>query len=299
MKTIQLVLITMRPRQWVKNLFIFAPIIFSLHFSNFSELIQVVIAFMLFCIITGCIYIINDSLDIRSDKQHPKKKHRPIASGKLDIRTSIIIAVLLLSVSLSLTFLINLYFLIIALFYVILNIFYSFYLKKIVILDVLIIAVGFVLRVMIGGVVLMSVELSPWILIITFVLTTFLGLMKRRQELVRVEKLKKENIIIETRETLKNYNLLLLDQLISITTATTLISYIIYVIDRDIQDKFHTDKLFFTVPFVVFGIFRYLYLAFVMDKGESPEEVLFSDLPFLINIVLWISSFVCIIYYKI
>jgi len=299
MKIILLIISTMRPKQWVKNLFIFAPVIFSLHFLNFSEFKQVIIAFSLFCLITGSIYILNDSIDVNSDRQHPKKKKRPIASGKLSKSTAIIIAIILLIVTLSIIFTINTYFFLITLFYVILNVFYSFYLKKIVILDVLIIAVGFVLRVMIGGVVINSIELSPWILIITFILTIFLGLMKRRQELVRVEKLKKDNIIIETRKTLKDYNLILLDQLISITTATTLISYIIYVLDSDIQNKFHTDKLFFTIPFVVFGIFRYLYLAFVMDKGESPDEILFSDIPFLINIILWIISFVSIIYYKI
>ncbi len=299
MKIILLIISTMRPKQWVKNLFIFAPVIFSLHFLNFSEFKQVIIAFSLFCLITGSIYILNDSIDVNSDRQHPIKKKRPIASGKLSKSTAIIIAIILLIVTLSIIFTINTYFFLITLFYVILNFFYSFYLKKIVILDVLIIAVGFVLRVMIGGVVINSIELSPWILIITFILTIFLGLMKRRQELVRVEKLKKDNIIIETRKTLKDYNLILLDQLISITTATTLISYIIYVLDSDIQNKFHTDKLFFTIPFVVFGIFRYLYLAFVMDKGESPDEILFSDIPFLINIILWIISFVSIIYYKI
>jgi 4-hydroxybenzoate polyprenyltransferase len=193
----------------------------------------------------------------------------------------------------------NRYFFYISLFYVVLNIFYSFYLKKIVILDVLIIAIGFVLRVMIGGVVIKSVELSPWILIITFILTTFLGLMKRRQELIRVNKLKKDNKVVETRKSLKDYNLSLLDQLISITMATTLISYITYVLDSKIQTKFHTDKLYFTIPFVVFGIFRYLYLSLVMDKGESPEEILFSDIPFAVNIILWVLSFVGIIYYKI
>ncbi len=299
MKTIKLIIISMRPKQWVKNLFIFAPIIFSLHFSNLSELKQVIISFSLFCLITGSIYIINDSVDIKSDRQHPKKSKRPIASGKLGIRTALIIAFFLLLFTLIAIYTINLYFFYIALFYVVLNLFYSFFLKKVVILDVLIIAIGFVLRVLIGGVVIKNVELSPWILIITFLLTTFLGLMKRRQELNRIEKLKKENIVVETRKTLKKYNLLLLDQLISITTATTLISYIIYVLDHDIQNKFNTDKLFFTIPFVVFGIFRYLYLAFVLDKGESPEEILFSDMPFLINIFLWISSFVGIIYYKI
>jgi len=299
MNTIKLIIISMRPKQWIKNLFIFAPLIFSLHFFNSVELKQAVIAFFLFSLITGSIYLINDSVDVKADIQHPKKRKRPIASGKLKISVALLSVCFLLIFSFVSIFLMNRYFFYISLFYVVLNIFYSFYLKKIVILDVLIIAIGFVLRVMIGGVVIKSVELSPWILIITFILTTFLGLMKRRQELIRVDRLKKENKVVETRKSLKDYNLNLLDQLISITTATTLISYIIYVLDLKIQTKFHTDKLYFTIPFVVFGIFRYLYLSLVMDKGESPEEILFSDIPFAVNIVFWVLSFVGIIYYKI
>ncbi len=299
MNTIKLIIISMRPKQWIKNLFIFAPLIFSLHFFNSLELKQAVIAFFLFSLITGSIYLINDSVDVKADIQHPKKRKRPIASGKLKISVALLSVCFLLIFSFVLIFLMNRYFFYISLFYVVLNIFYSFYLKKIVILDVLIIAIGFVLRVMIGGVVIKSVELSPWILIITFILTTFLGLMKRRQELIRVNKLKKDNKVVETRKSLKDYNLSLLDQLISITMATTLISYITYVLDSKIQTKFHTDKLYFTIPFVVFGIFRYLYLSLVMDKGESPEEILFSDIPFAVNIILWVLSFVGIIYYKI
>jgi len=299
MNILKHILISMRPKQWVKNLFIFAPIIFSLHFLNINDLQRVVLTFILFSMVTGSIYLINDSIDVKSDRQHPRKRKRPIASGNLNTKTAVVAAIIILIISLIFIFLINKFFFYIAVFYIVLNVFYSIYLKKIVILDVLIIALGFVLRVMIGGVVVKGIELSPWILIITFILTTFLGLMKRRQELVRVEKLKADNKTVETRKTLNDYSLNLLDQLISITTATTLISYIIYVLDPKIQEKFHTDKLFFTVPFVLFGIFRYLYLAFVMDRGESPEEILFTDIPFAVNIVLWVLSFIGIIYYKI
>ncbi|MCK5222468.1 MAG: decaprenyl-phosphate phosphoribosyltransferase, partial [Candidatus Aminicenantes bacterium] len=157
--------------------------------------------------------------------------------------------------------------------------------------DVFIIAIGFVLRVMIGGKI-NSIYLSPWLFIVTFLLALFLGLVKRRQELVLGER----DGWSSTRISLKNYSLPLIDQLISITTSATLISYIIYVLNPDIQNYFHTKDLYLTVPFVIFGIFRYLFLTYIKEKGENPEEVIFSDLPFLINLILWIGVFVILIY---
>ena len=158
----------------------------------------------------------------------------------------------------------------------------------------MIIASGFVLRVMIGGVT-NHIELSPWILIITFLGSLLLGLVKRRQELIKLAGATEQQ---NTRVTLKSYNVSLLDQLISVTTATTLISYIMYVVNPDIQTKFHTDKLFFTIPFFIFGIFRYLYLTYIKEQGENPEEVLFSDLPFTLNIFIWVVVFVLLIFPK-
>ena len=155
----------------------------------------------------------------------------------------------------------------------------------------MIIAIGFVLRVLIGGVI-DDIELSPWILIMTFLISIFLGLVKRRQEMVNLTQSAGE---ASTRKTLKQYNVSLLDQLISVTIATTLISYIMYVLNPGIQQKFDTEKLFFTIPFVVFGIFRYLYLVYSKNKGESPEEILLSDLPFSVNMVLWVIVFVLLI----
>lgn len=298
MKTIVFFVKSMRLHQWVKNIFIFAPVIFSLHHPGFDIIGNVkncVIAFFLFSLVTGSIYIFNDCFDRKKDKCHPEKCKRPIASGQLSIPTAVIGAAVLLAAALTAIYQFNRAFFIIAVIYIVMNIMYSYLLKKIVILDVMVIAVGFVLRVKIGGEI-NNIELSVWILIITFLLAIFLGLIKRRQELIKINKTDGD-VEPATRKTLKQYNLELLDQLISITTATTLISYIIYVVNPDIQQKFHTKQLYLTVPFVVFGIFRYLYLTYSKDKGESPSEIIFTDLPFFINIILWVGGFITIIFY--
>jgi 4-hydroxybenzoate polyprenyltransferase len=288
---------SMRIHQWVKNVFIFAPMVFSLHKSQL-ELINIrnnLLAFLLFSLVTGCIYVFNDCFDKKKDQLHPDKKNRPIASGALSTGTAAVGASTILLLSLMAIFVFNIYFFYIALVYIGMNAAYSSLLKKIVILDVMVIAVGFVLRVEIGGVI-NNIELSRWILIITFLLAIFLGLIKRRQELIKInEAVSSGNTGIQTRKTLKKYNLALLDQLISITTATTLISYIIYVINPDIQQKFHTKYLYLTVPFVVFGIFRYLYLTYVKGKGENPAEIIFSDISFTTNAVIWVTVFILLI----
>jgi len=282
---------SLRIRQWVKNLFIFAPILFSLNFTNLEYLKNSVLAFFLFSLIAGNIYVLNDIIDRKKDIHHPKKKNRPIASGSLKVLPALSVSVFLLIITLSAGFFFNRGFFIISLIYVFINFFYSVYLKNIAIFDVFIIAIGFVLRVMIGGKI-NSIYLSPWLFIVTFLLALFLGLVKRRQELVLGER----DGWSSTRISLKNYSLPLIDQLISITTSATLISYIIYVLNPDIQNYFHTKDLYLTVPFVIFGIFRYLFLTYIKEKGENPEEVLFSDFPFLINLILWIGVFVFLIY---
>jgi 4-hydroxybenzoate polyprenyltransferase len=280
-------------QQWVKNIFIFAPMVFALHFTQLRYVKNGLIAFILFGVVTGCVYIINDCIDKNSDRFHPIKRKRPIASGQLNISTALSGVVILLSLDLFLIYRFNTDFFMIAVIYIIINILYSLYLKKVVILDVLIIALGFVLRVLIGGVI-DHIILSPWILIMTFLISIFLGLVKRRQELIRLNLPADQ---VHTRHTLKLYNISLLDQLISLTTATTLISYIMYVLNPGIQMKFNTENLYFTIPFVVFGIFRYLYLIYTEGKGESPEEIIFSDFPFTLNIILWVIVFVLLILY--
>jgi 4-hydroxybenzoate polyprenyltransferase len=284
-------LISMRPKQWVKNVFIFAPMIFSLHMFQLDFIKRSLLAFFLFSLITGGIYIFNDILDREKDQLHPEKKNRPIAAGRLSIAGAGIFAFVLLAGVLSLTAYVNREFFYISLFYVFLNLLYSLLLKSMVIIDIMVIALGFVLRVMIGAAVNQLV-LYPWILISTFLLAIFLALIKRRQELLKMKSLDSEKI---TRKTLLIYNINLLDQMISISTATTLISYIMYVLAPDVQLKFHTTKLFYTVPFVIFGIFRYLFLSYAKGEGESPSEIIYTDLPFTINILLWVSIFILLV----
>jgi len=298
LKLSMLLLKSMRPHQWVKNVFIFAPMVFALQFFHWENVQNALVAFLLFSLVAGSIYLLNDCFDKEKDRLHPDKKKRPIASGELPVAVAIPAAVLILLTALTIIFLFNRHFFYIAAAYIVMNVIYSSYLKKVVILDVMIIAVGFVMRVEIGGVV-NDTQLSTWILIITFLLAIFLGLIKRRQELIKISNSQQEgNPEIETRKTLKKYNLSLLDQLISITTATTLISYIIYVVNPDIQQKFHTKELYITVPFVVFAIFRYLYLTYVKGKGENPAEVIFSDIPFTASAILWVAVFIIIINYS-
>ena len=182
-------------------------------------------------------------------------------------------------------------FFLIAVLYIGLNVLYTLFLKSVVIIDTMIIALGFVLRVMIGGAV-NHVVLYPWILVSTFLLAIFLALIKRRQELIKIQALHPEQV---TRKTLQSYNLGMLDQMISIATATTLISYIMYALSPDVQQKFQTDRLYYTVPFVVFGIFRYLFLAYSKGDGESPADIIYTDLPFTLNIILWISVFILLV----
>lgn len=286
---------SMRLYQWVKNMFIFAPMVFSLQFFQLPFIVNSVLAFVLFSMTTGSIYIFNDVFDREKDRLHPQKCARPIASGRLSVPAAVTGAIIMAVFALTAIYIMNTVFFIIALTYMAMNLLYSSVLKKVVILDVMVIAAGFVMRVLIGGSI-NHIELSAWIIMITFLLAIFLGLIKRRQELVNLSA-QNGNGGLETRGTLKKYNLPLLDQLISITTATTLICYIVYVINPDIQHKFQTKNLFLTTPFVVFGLFRYLYLTYSEGKGESPSEILFTDLPFTLNIILWVIVFIAIIFY--
>jgi 4-hydroxybenzoate polyprenyltransferase len=291
MAVLKYFLVSLRPKQWVKNVFIFAPMIFSLHMFQTGYIWRSLLAFILFSLATGAMYVFNDILDRGKDRLHPVKKERPIAAGRLEARVALPLAAALLAVVLLLILRFNREFLLITVFYVGLNVLYSLFLKSVVIIDIMVIALGFVLRVMIGGAV-NAIVLFPWILISTFLLAIFLALIKRRQELLKLPGRQGEAL---TRKTLQSYTLGLLDQMISIATATTLISYIMYVLSPDVQQKFHTGRLFYTVPFVIFGIFRYLFLAYSQGEGESPSDIIYSDLPFTLNLILWVSVFILLV----
>jgi 4-hydroxybenzoate polyprenyltransferase len=281
---------TLRIKQWIKNLIIFAPLIFSQNVFNLPLLLKSVVAFVLFCLISGAAYILNDLKDLEEDKLHPLKSKRPLASGRLNKSQALFTFFFLVIISLIGAFLINISFFIALGVYLVLQFSYSFWLKHVVILDVFLIAAGFFIRVIAGGLVI-EVQISPWLIICTILLALFLALSKRRHELVLL------NASAEIhRPILKEYNPHLLDQMIAVVTASTVISYCLYTISSETIDKFGTKNLIFTVPFVLYGIFRYLYLVHQKKEGGSPEVLVIKDKPLLIDIFLWIATAALIIY---
>ncbi|MCX8044281.1 MAG: decaprenyl-phosphate phosphoribosyltransferase [Desulfobacterota bacterium] len=289
--TIVLVFKSMRPRQWTKNFIVFAPLIFSQHLFDFHYALKALNAFIVFCIISGCVYIANDIIDIEQDKKHPLKSCRPIASGKLSklYAWKAIIFLGILAGIISWLFC-TIEFIFVAGVYIALQIGYSLYLKHIVILDVFCIAAGFLLRV-IAGAEALQVSFSTWLFICTILLSLFLALSKRRHELILLEA-----DAVHHRKILFEYSPGLLDQMISIVTTSTVIAYILYTISSETIEKFGTDRLIYTTPFVLYGIFRYLYLIHQRNEGGSPEKVLLNDKPLLSAVILYCIT-ACIVLY--
>jgi 4-hydroxybenzoate polyprenyltransferase len=281
-----LLLKTMRPKQWTKNLIIFAGIIFAQKIFQPELLLRTAYAFAAFCILSGSVYIINDLVDIDKDREHPTKKNRPLASGMLSAATATAFVVLSAGASLAGAFLINLNFGFVALAYFVLTLAYSFKLKDIVIIDVLIIAMGFIFRAIAGAVVI-RVDISPWLLVCTFLLALFLALNKRKHELLLLE----DNAQTH-RRILQEYRPEMLDQMISVVTSSTVMAYCLYTFTSG-----HSIYLMATIPFVIYGVFRYQYLIHQKDIGGSPETALLKDLPMLVNILLWVVSCIGILYY--
>ncbi|OFI07746.1 decaprenyl-phosphate phosphoribosyltransferase [Clostridium acetireducens DSM 10703] len=276
----------MRPKQWIKNSFVFAAIIFSGKFFNLELLKLNIIAFILFCLTSSCIYVLNDLVDIEKDKIHPEKRNRPLASGRVSKRDAIVLDFILLATIFycSINF-ININILFVYLIYIVMNILYSFKLKNIVIIDVMIITLGFVLRVESGSVAT-GVTISPWLILCTTLLSLFLALNKRKSEIVTLkEKSNKHRIILE------EYSIELLDKMLGIVTPSILMAYCLYTFS-----SIQSQKMMFTIPFVLYGIFRYQYLMDKKNIGGKPEDVFTKDMPFLINIILWILLVMLIIY---
>ena len=287
------ILKSLRPYQWTKNLFVFAPLIFSQNIFNVPYLIKTILAFAIFCLLSGAVYILNDLRDIEEDKLHPLKSQRPLASGRLGKTPATAAFVVFSLLAVGCAFLLNLTFFILALAYLLLQVLYSVWLKHVVILDVLLIAAGFLLRVSAGGVVIF-VDISEWLLICTFLLALFIALSKRRHELVFLEKEASNH-----RPILQEYSPYLLDQMISVVTASTVVAYCLYTISEETVAKFGSSRLIYTVPFVLYGIFRYLYLIHKKGEGGSPESLILKDKPFLAGILLWIASVVMVLYIKV
>lgn len=281
----------LRPRHWIKNIFVFAALIFSLNLFNIVKLIASLQAFFAFCLASSFIYIINDIIDIEQDRKHPKKRNRPITSGKISIKNAKIISVICLISSITLAYFINLSTLIIILVYIFINIFYSIKIKNVVILDVIFIALGFILR-MIAGATAIEVNFSNWILLTTFCISLFLGFGKRRGEMALANSNKQQN----TRFVLTLYNKQILDYMMISSVTLTIISYALYTIDLEVITRFGTDKLIYTVPFVMYGIFRYLYVIYRSDSNGDPTDVVLKDKSIILTVLLWALLIIGLIY---
>lgn len=282
----------LRPSQWLKNAFVFAPLIFSKHLFDGTYVTAVLVAFVAFSLISSTVYIINDIVDKEADKLHPIKKERPIASGKILPATAIGIATIIFSVGLYLSQVLPLMFTGILLLYFIVQLLYSFKLKHIVILDVFVIAAGFMLRVL-SGAVAINVVISHWIIICTLFLSLFLAVSKRRSELVLIS----TNNIETKRKVLNEYDVNFLNLVLVITATGMAISYSLYTMAERTIATFGTEYLIFTTVFVLFGIFRYLYLVINKGLGENPNAIIVRDGPMAINIVLYLLSVLFIIYF--
>lgn len=282
---------SLRPHQWTKNLLLFAGLIFSHRLLSLELLAKAVAGFAIFCLISGAIYIINDLVDLKKDQQHPLKRLRPIAAGKITPGTAKMAAGTLLTISLLASLVLERKFSLVCFGYAGLMIGYSLYLKRIAILDVIIIAMGFVLRA-VAGVVVIQVEISPWLLVCTLFLSLFLVLAKRRHELVLLG-----NEANHHRPSLSKYSPHLLDQMIAVVTGATLIAYALYTLAPRTVTQVGSSALIVTIPFVIFGIFRYLYLVYETNQGGNPEIVVISDKPLVMDALLWIGVVVVILYF--
>lgn len=282
---------SMRPKQWVKNLLVFAALIFSENLLAWDKLLRTAAAFILFCLVSGSVYIINDVVDRENDRTHPKKRLRPIAAGQLSILPALVAAVLAVTVGIGGGFYLNWRFGLVIAIYFLLQLAYSFVLKKIVVLDVMVVAAGFALRA-ISGTYVIAVQISPWLFVCTILLALFLALAKRRHELLFLE-----GGGISHRSVLGKYSETLLDQMIAVATSATVITYCLYTIAPETVHKFGTHNLILTMPFVLYGIYRYLYLVYRREEGGAPEKVLFTDLPLIIDVLLWMISVVLILYF--
>ncbi len=290
------ILRAMRPKQWIKNAIVFFPFAFTLneYWAPFSPemwrfLGLTTAAFIIFCVLSGAVYIVNDLKDVENDRLHPTKRNRPIASGKLSRDAAVAAAAVLTIASLGAGLALSLPFGLIAATYFVLQVGYTYALKNMVLLDVFVIAAGFVLRA-VGGAVVIEVAISPWLYIVTILLSLFLGFSKRRHELILLNDQAGNH-----RQILREYTPELLEEILAVVTSSTVMAYSLYTFTYDKLPKNHAMML--TIPFVLYGIFRYLYLVHLKNAGGSPEEVLLGDRPFLVNAILWMLSVVVILFF--
>jgi 4-hydroxybenzoate polyprenyltransferase len=277
--------------QWIKNFFIFVPLVFSKNLFEGEYLAIAVAGFFLFSVTSSVVYVINDIIDIEADKSHPQKKFRPLASGKISRKSAFISVLILVIIVAVFTPLFNILFALTLIFYFLLNVLYSFWLKHVVILDVFCIAGGFMLRI-IAGAVIIDVQISSWLILTTMFISLFLGIMKRHSELTVLE----GNENVTTRKVLGQYSLNFSDQIATIAAAGVIICYALYTVSERTVGVFGTDKLIYTTPFVVFGIFRYMFLVYINKQGENTTQIMLTDKPMIITVILYFITIVLIVY---
>jgi 4-hydroxybenzoate polyprenyltransferase len=270
----------LRPNHWIKNVFVFAALVFAHKLGDPEAIARSAAAFVVFCLLSSAVYLLNDILDREADRAHPVKRERPIASGRVSVATAGTLSVALAVVGLAGAMALGTGFAAVASAYVFMNIAYSLRLKRIVILDVMLVAAGFLLRAW-GGAAVLRVEMSDWLILCTGLIALFLGFVKRRQEIAGQAPTE------TTRPILREYSLPFLDQMIAIVTSSTLLAYALYVFSPEVAEKLGTRYMGLTLPFVLFGIFRYLYLVHQRGKGESPTDVVVRDGPLVATFLLW------------
>ena len=283
---------SLRPAQWVKNLFVLVPLVFAHRLDRFDLSLQALTAFFAFCAASSAIYLLNDVRDRESDRNHPLKRLRPIAAGHLGAGPALAAAGALLALAASASLRLVAPFAWVLAAYVTLNVLYSLGLKRVVILDVMAIAAGFVLRVLAGAVAI-QVEVSSWLLLCTTFVALFLGFSKRRHEIATLPPGG-----LGTRAVLDQYNLPFLDQMINVVTASTVVAYSLYAVDPATASRLGTPHLVWTVPLVLFGIFRFLFLLYRKLDVRSPTDAILRDAPFLLNLLLWGAMVLFLIYVR-
>jgi len=281
----------LRLPQWVKNTFVFVPLLFSMHLFDSEFLITSVLAFLLFCLASSLVYIFNDIVDIEADREHPLKKFRPLPSGAISITGAITIAIIVAAFIGLLLPRFNTEFIYFVCGFLVLNILYSFWFKHIVILDVFSIAAGFAIRVLAGAVVIL-VPISSWLILTTIFISLFLGVMKRHSELLLVM----ENHSTPSRKVLSQYSLNFADQMATVAAAGVIICYALYTVSERTVTAFDTENLIYTTPFVVYGIFRFMFLEYISHKGENTTKIVFTDVQIILTVILYAITTVLIIY---
>jgi len=282
----------LRPAQWSKNLLLFAALLFSGNLFDAADFFAVCGAFACFCMVASGAYVMNDLRDCERDRQHPIKCQRPLPAGRIGRGMAVKTSLALMAVGILGSLALGRSFAILTAGYLALQVAYTYSLKDMVILDVMAIASGFVLRAVAGGVVI-DVPISPWLIICTFLLALFLGFSKRRHEIVLLE-----DNATDHRTSLREYSPYFLDQMISVVTASTVVAYASYTASPEVHSKLGTDKLYLTIPFVLFGIFRYLYLVHQKEEGGNPTQLLLSDRPLQAGVAAWVLTAACLLYWR-